>query len=150
MAHRGPGFGMSGHLVDGNDVLAVYQVVSDCVARARAGDGPSLVELLTYRMGAHTTADDPTKYRPPEELETWAKRDPLLRFRKFLMDRSMLTDREDEELHETAAAEFQAALAEYEALPPPDPRRHFDLALTHPSPQLLRQRAEILQDLGLE
>ena len=144
LAYRGPGFGMPGHLADGNDVLAVYQIISDCVARARAGEGPSLVELLTYRMGAHTTSDDPTKYRPAEELETWAKRDPILRFRKFLMDRDMLTDRADEELHETVAAEFQAALVEYEALPPPDPRRHFELALAEPTPQLLRQRAEIL------
>jgi TPP-dependent pyruvate/acetoin dehydrogenase alpha subunit len=150
LAHRGPGFGMPGHVVDGNDVLAVYQVISDCVARARGGEGPSLVELLTYRMGAHTTADDPTKYRPPEELETWARRDPILRFRKFLMDRKLLTDRQDEELHEDVATEFQVALAEFESLPPPDPRQHFELALAQPPPQLLRQRGEILRELGLE
>ncbi len=147
LAQRGPGFGMPGYLVDGNDVLAVYQMISDCVARARAGAGPSLVELLTYRMGAHTTADDPTKYRPEADLQEWAGRDPLLRFRKFLMDRRWLTDVTDEDLYESVEAEFQAALAEYETLPPPDPRRHFDLALTQPSPQLLRQRAEILEEI---
>ncbi|GAB4451719.1 MAG: pyruvate dehydrogenase (acetyl-transferring) E1 component subunit alpha [Anaerolineae bacterium] len=146
LAQRGPGFGMPGYLVDGNDVLAVYQMISDCAARARAGEGPSLVELLTYRMGAHTTADDPTKYRPAAELQEWAARDPLLRFRKFLMDRHWLTDLADEELHEAVGTEFQAVLAEYESLPPPDPRRHFDLALTQPTPQLLRQRAEILEE----
>jgi TPP-dependent pyruvate/acetoin dehydrogenase alpha subunit len=150
LAQRGPGFGMPGYLVDGNDVLAVYRMISDCAARARAGEGPSLVELLTYRMGAHTTADDPTKYRPEAELQEWAARDPLLRFRKFLMDRHWLTDLADEELHEAVGTEFQAVLAEYESLPPSDPRRHFDLALTQPTPQLLRQRAEILHDLGLE
>jgi pyruvate dehydrogenase E1 component alpha subunit len=150
LAYRGLGFGLPVHLVDGNDVLAVYHMISDCADRARVGEGPSLVELLTYRMGAHTTADDPTKYRPEAELKEWAGRDPLLRFRKFLMDRHCLTDLADEELHEAVGAEFQATLAEYESLPPPDPRRHFDLALTQPTPQLLRQRAEILQDLELE
>lgn len=150
LAQRGPGFGLPGYLVDGNDVLAVYQKIAECVARARAGEGPSLVELLTYRMGQHTTADDPTKYRLAEELELWAGRDPIRRFRKFLLDRNMLTDAEDEELHESVTAEFEAVLAEYEALPPLDPRRYFELALSQPTPQLLRQRAEILQDLGLE
>lgn len=144
LAHRAMGFGMPGCLVDGNDVLAVYHKISDCVARARAGEGPSLVELLTYRMGAHTTADDPTKYRPAGELEAWAKRDPLLRFRKFLMDQNLLTNVEDEELYESVEAEFQATLVEYEALPPPDPHRHFELAFTQPTPQLLRQQAEII------
>ncbi len=150
LAYRGQGFGLPSYLVDGNDILAVYQIISDCLARARAGEGPSLVETLTYRMGAHTTADDPTRYRPAEELEEWAKRDPILRFRKFLMDRNLLSDAEDEELHEAVEAEFQVALAEYESLPPPNPRRHFELTFAQPTPQLLRQRAEILQDLGLE
>jgi pyruvate dehydrogenase E1 component alpha subunit len=150
LAHRGPGFGLPGYLVDGNDVLAVYQMISACVARARAGEGPALVELLTYRMGQHTTADDPTKYRPPEELEAWAKRDPLLRFRKFLLDRQWLSDAEDEEMHDAITAEFEAALAIYESLPPQEVRQHFELALAQPSPLLLRQQAEILQDLGLE
>jgi len=150
LAQRGPGFGVPSYVVDGNDMLAVYQMVSDCAARARAGDGPSLVEALTYRMGAHTTADDPQKYRPEAEWHEWAKRDPILRFRKFLMDRDILTDVEDEELHETVGAEFQAALDAYESLSPPDPRQHFELTFAQATPQLLRQRAEILRDLGLE
>lgn len=150
LAQRGPGFGLPGYLVDGNDILAVYQRISDCVARARAGEGPSLVELLTYRMGAHTTADDPTKYRPEAELQEWAGRDPLRRFRKFLLDRQILSGVADEELHEAVTAEFEAAWAEYESLPPPDPHRHFELTLAQPTPQLLRQRAEILWDLELE
>jgi pyruvate dehydrogenase E1 component alpha subunit len=144
LADRGLGFGIPGYRVDGNDILAVYHKISDCVARARAGEGPSLVELLTYRMGAHTTADDPTKYRPAGELEAWAKRDPILRFRQFLLDQNLLTDVEDEELHDAVEAEFQATVAEYESLPPPDPHRHFELTFTHPTPQLLRQQAEII------
>lgn len=150
LVHRGAGFGLPSYLVDGNDVLAVYQRIAECVQRARAGHGPSLVELLTYRMGQHTTADDPTKYRPAEELEEWAKRDPIRRFRQFLMAQNLLTDAADEALHDEVTAEFEATLAEYEALPAQDPRQHFELALAQPTPQLLGQRAEILRDLGLK
>lgn len=150
LAQRGLGFGLPSYVVDGNDILAVYQLISDCLERARAGEGPSLVEALTYRMGAHTTADDPQKYRPEAELHEWAKRDPLVRFRSFLMDRHILSDVEDEELFEAVGAEFQAVFNEYEALPPADPRQHFELTFAQASPQLLRQRAEILTDLGIE
>ncbi len=150
IAHRAPGFGMPGYLVDGNDVLAVYQVVADCVARARAGGGPSLVEALTYRIGAHTTADDPTKYRPPEELELWRPRDPLSRLRKFLMDRNMLSEPEDIQLHEAIRTELQETVVRVEALPPQDPARIFDLVYAEPTPQLEQQRAALLDSLKME
>jgi pyruvate dehydrogenase E1 component alpha subunit len=150
LAQRGPGFGVPGYLVDGNDILAVYQLISDCAARVRAGEGPVLIEALTYRMGAHTTADDPTRYRPAEELERWGQRDPLVRYRKFLMERGLLTDAANEEMYDQVATEFQTALTAYEALPPPDPRQHFTLTLAEPPPQLLRQRDEILLDWELE
>jgi pyruvate dehydrogenase E1 component alpha subunit len=150
IAHRGPGFGLPGYVVDGNDVLAVYQVMSDCLARARAGAGPSLVEAITYRLGAHTTADDPTKYRPAEDLEYWGQRDPLPRFRKFLMDRQMLSAREDDELYEVVRAEVQAAVDQLDAIPAQNPGRIFDLVYEEPSPQLAQQRAELLQALKME
>jgi pyruvate dehydrogenase E1 component alpha subunit len=150
LADRGPGFGVPSHVVDGNDVLAVYQLVSDCVAQARAGDGPSLIEAITYRMGAHTTADDPTRYRPEAELQEWAKRDPIVRFRKFLLDRNMLTETEDQQIYDEINAEFEAAVAAYEALPPQSPGRQFELVFAAPTPQLKQQQAQFLQDLGLE
>ena len=147
IADRGPGFGIPSYVVDGNDLLAVYQIVSDNVARARAGDGPVLIEALTYRLGAHTTADDPKKYRPEAELQEWLKRDPLPRFRKFLLDRQMLTEAEDKQLHAEVAAEIQAAIESYEALPPPSPRQLFDLVYAEMPPQLRRQREELMRDL---
>lgn len=150
IAHRGPGFGLPGYLVDGNDILAVYQVMSDCIERARAGQGPSLVELLTYRLGAHTTADDPTKYQPPEELEAWWAKEPLLRFRQFLMDRELLTDQEDEQLYETIKAEIQADVETVEALPPQSPDEIFDLVYETPTPQLEAQRTALLESLQFE
>lgn len=144
LAHRGPAFGMPGILVDGNDVLAVHKVMSDAVARARAGDGPSLIEMLTYRMGAHTTADDPTKYRPAEELAEWEKRDPIQRYRVYLRSQDILADAADEEMHEQAQAEMQAAVDELEALYPLDPNVVFDYTFETLPPTIEKQRREIL------
>jgi pyruvate dehydrogenase E1 component alpha subunit len=81
---RGPAFGMPGVQVDGNDVLAVYAVMRDAVARARDGGGPTLVEAVTYRLGAHTTSDDPTRYRTSDELDAAKARDPIARYQRFL------------------------------------------------------------------
>jgi pyruvate dehydrogenase E1 component alpha subunit len=140
LAHRALGFGLPGRVVDGNDLLAVYHVVSEAVERARAGDGPTLIEAITYRMGAHTTADDPTRYRTEAEVQDWGRRDPLLRFRHFLMERQLLTELEDKRLQKEVAAELQEAVEAYEALPPLSPIRLFDLVYAQPSPQLKRQR----------
>jgi pyruvate dehydrogenase E1 component alpha subunit len=147
IADRGPGYGIPSYVVDGNDLLAVYQIVADNVARARAGDGPVLIEALTYRLGAHTTADDPKKYRSETELQEWLARDPLPRFRKFLLDRHMLTEAEDKHLQTEVAAEIQAAIESYEALPPQDPRQFFDLVYADMPPQLWRQQEALLRDL---
>jgi pyruvate dehydrogenase E1 component alpha subunit len=81
---RAYGFGFPGVQVDGNDVLAVMAVTSRALDRARAGDGPTLIEAYTYRMGAHTTSDDPTRYRHADELEVWRLRDPIERLKVFL------------------------------------------------------------------
>lgn len=144
IAHRAPGFGMPGYIVDGMDVLAVHKVMSECVARARAGEGPSLVELICYRLGAHTTADDPTKYRPDEELDYWQKRDPLKRYRRYLLTNNILTDSDDEQLHEEITAEMQGYVEEIESWPAQDPHIVFDQVYERPTAQLEQQRMEIL------
>src|SRR5579884_2753712 len=79
-AARGPGFGVPSVLVDGNDLFAVYDVMQKAVERARTGQGPMLIETLTYRIGAHTTADDPTRYRDAAEVAAWQAKDPIKRF----------------------------------------------------------------------
>ncbi|WP_448811888.1 thiamine pyrophosphate-dependent enzyme [Agromyces bauzanensis] len=84
---RGGGFGMPGVRIDGNDVLVSYAVTRQSLEEARSGAGPSLIEALTYRMGAHTTADDPTKYRTDAEVAYWAERDPITRYRTWLEGR---------------------------------------------------------------
>lgn len=85
LAQKALAYGMPGFQVDGNDVLAMYAVMKEAVDRARNGEGPSLIEAYTYRMGAHTTSDDPTVYRDDSEVDAWKDKDPIDRFRKYLM-----------------------------------------------------------------
>jgi 2-oxoisovalerate dehydrogenase E1 component alpha subunit len=103
---RGGGFGMPGIRIDGNDVLVSYAVTRQALEEARAGTGPSLIEAVTYRMGAHTTADDPTKYRTDDEVAYWEARDPIPRYRTWLEARgaaSAFFDDVDEEAADVAA-----------------------------------------------
>src|SRR5207302_815726 len=90
IAQKALAYGLPGIQVDGNDVLAVYAAAREAVDRARAGDGPTLIECVTYRLGVHTTADDPTKYRAEEEVRMWEQKDPLTRFRIYLETRDLL------------------------------------------------------------
>jgi TPP-dependent pyruvate/acetoin dehydrogenase alpha subunit len=110
---------MPGVKVDGNDLLAVRKVVSEAVARARAGEGPTLVEAETFRMGGHSTSDDPTRYVPAEELEAWSKRDPVECFEGFLARRGLWSEGDGERLREEALTEIGAAakIAEAEVAP---------------------------------
>jgi 2-oxoisovalerate dehydrogenase E1 component alpha subunit len=90
--HRAAGYGFPGVRVDGNDVLACYAVTRQALDAARHGQGPSLIEAYTYRMGAHTTTDDPTRYRTGSEVETWKQRDPIARYRAFLAKQGLAGD----------------------------------------------------------
>ena len=90
--HRAAGYGFPGVRVDGNDVLACYAVTRHALDEARHGQGPSLIEAYTYRMGAHTTTDDPTRYRTGSEVETWKQRDPIVRYRAFLAKQGLAGD----------------------------------------------------------
>ncbi len=148
-ADRGPGFGIPSVIVDGNDVLAVHKVVSEAVKRARSGEGPTLIEAITYRMGPHTTADDPTKYRSAEKVNVWAERDPITRFRKFLMNQHLLTEAEDEDIYKAIDLEIEDVVAAYESLPVPSLSQQFDLVYATIPPQLQQQQSRILQDLGM-
>src|ERR1700682_5305610 len=92
IAERAPGYGFPGIRIDGNDVLAVFAAVRAGAARARRGDGPYLIEAMTYRMGAHTSSDDPSRYRQETEGEDWSKRDPVTRYRGWLTEQRLLDD----------------------------------------------------------
>jgi 2-oxoisovalerate dehydrogenase E1 component alpha subunit len=108
IAKRAEGYGFPGHRVDGNDVLAVYEVVREAVERARKGDGPTLIEAKTYRMTAHSSDDDDRLYREREEIEEWRQKDPIVRFEKYMMENGLL----DEERREEISAEIKAEVAE--------------------------------------
>lgn len=109
--NRAKGYGFPGVRVDGNDVLAVYAVTQWALQRARSGRGPVLIEAFTYRQGAHTTADDPTKYRLSEEEQDWLAKDPLARFEKHLRAEGIA----DEAFFEQVAAEGDALAAKARA-----------------------------------
>jgi pyruvate dehydrogenase E1 component alpha subunit len=119
LAQKGLAHGVASVLVDGNDALAVYTVSHWAIERARRGDGPVLVEALTYRIGAHTTADDPRRYQPPEEIEEWRRRDPLTRLRRYLEERGLWDAAAEGDAVADALARIDRAVAEAEARPVP-------------------------------
>src|SRR5881296_2684913 len=122
IAQKALAYGLPGIQVDGNDVLAVYAAAREAVDRARAGEGPTLIECVTYRLGFHTTADDPSKYRSEEEVTMWEKKDPLTRFRAYLEKRNLL----ESDIESRVDEEIAAAVQRFEATPPADPLTMFD------------------------
>jgi 2-oxoisovalerate dehydrogenase E1 component alpha subunit len=139
---RAQGFGFPGVRVDGNDVLACYAVTRQALNDARHGQGPSLIEAYTYRMGAHTTSDDPTRYRIASEVEAWQAKDPITRVRAFL-DKNGLADAAffdevDEEARTTALHLRERVLS----MPDPAPLTLFDNVYPHGSPELDEQREQ--------
>jgi pyruvate dehydrogenase E1 component alpha subunit len=143
IAEKALAYGFPGIQVDGNDVLAVHAAGREAVERARAGEGPTLIECVTYRLGVHTTADDPTKYRSAEEVAEWERKDPLTRFTAYLQKRNLLEDG----LEERVDAEIAEAVARFEALPPPDALTMFDHVYAERPPDLEAQRDELAERL---
>ncbi|MBA3397870.1 MAG: thiamine pyrophosphate-dependent dehydrogenase E1 component subunit alpha [Deltaproteobacteria bacterium] len=110
-ASKAVGYGMPGIRVDGNDLLAVWQVASEAIERARAGEGPTLIEALTYRVQGHSSSDDPSVYRDPKEPEIWEKKDPLNRLRGYLRHKGMWNEARETELSAQYNQEITDALA---------------------------------------
>jgi pyruvate dehydrogenase E1 component alpha subunit len=143
IAERAQGYGFPGIRIDGNDVLGVYAAVRAAAARARRGDGPYLIEALTYRMGAHTSSDDPTRYRPDSELQTWSARDPIARYRAWLMQQGILDDAAVAAIAAEADSAAQAMRARLIALPPPPPGEAiFGRVYSNPPASFLQERDE--------
>jgi len=139
IAQKATAYGFPGIQVDGNDVLAVYAASREAVDRARAGDGPTLIECVTYRLGMHTTADDPTKYRSEEEVKAWEQKDPLTRFRVYLEKKKLFDASVDEQVDE----EIARGVERFEAMPPADPLEMFDHAYAELPPHVAAERAEV-------
>jgi pyruvate dehydrogenase E1 component alpha subunit len=138
---RSRGFGFPGVRVDGNDVLAVHAVTQRALERARAGEGPSLIEAVTYRMGAHTTSDDPTRYRIAAEVEEWKLRDPIARVHAYLARNGLADEDFFAEVEAEAEAMAKQWRAAVRALPDPAPESMFDNLYHEPHPTLDAERA---------
>ena len=142
LVRRASGFGVPGVRVDGNDVLAVLAVTREALHRARTGGGPTFVEAVTYRMGPHTTADDPTRYRDAAELDAWAERDPIARLAAYLRTDGRLTDDDEARVRSRAdavAAELRAGVVLIED---PPPLSVFDHVYAEPHRTVAAERAE--------
>ncbi len=142
LAVKAVAYGLPGVRVDGNDLLAVHAVVGDAAARARSGQGPTLVEAVTFRRGAHTTSDDPTLYRSRELEEEWAGRDPLLRLKRYLQGRGLWDDGREEELVAGYRREVDARFAAAENHPPYKLEDCFRFLYREVPPELKRQQAD--------
>jgi 2-oxoisovalerate dehydrogenase E1 component alpha subunit len=141
---RATGFGFPGVLVDGNDVLAVMAVTRVALDRARSGGGPTLIEAVTYRMGAHTTSDDPTRYRSADELGEWERRDPVRRLGAYLERVGAWDERFRAEIQAEADELAVAIRREVRRLPVPAPESMFDDVYAEPHPTIAEQRADLL------
>lgn len=145
MAAKARAYGLPGVIVDGNDVLAVLQVVKGAVARARKGGGPTLIEAMTYRLLGHSSSDDPGRYRDAAEVEMWEKRDPIQRYRRFLVSSGFWNEEEETGLRDKVAGEIGVAIREAEEAPELDPETLIGDVLSEVDPRL----SEHFRDAGI-
>jgi 2-oxoisovalerate dehydrogenase E1 component alpha subunit len=144
-AQKAIAYGIEGVRCDGNDALAVYTTVREATERAQRGEGPTLVEMITYRLGGHSTSDDPKRYRTPEEVELWAARDPLTRMRRHLMGRDLWDDKQETRTRTRFETELGEAIERAEAKGPPDLASLFEDVFAELPWHLREQREALLQ-----
>ncbi|MCZ2524712.1 pyruvate dehydrogenase (acetyl-transferring) E1 component subunit alpha [Streptomyces sp. NPDC059506] len=150
LAHKAVGYGMPGRLVDGNDAAAVHSVLSDAVSRARSGGGPTLVEAVTYRIDAHTNADDATRYRTDEQVEQWLRHDPVALVERELRGRGLLDDDAAKAVADDAEAMAADLRERMNADPVLDPMDLFAHVYAEPTPQLREQAEQLRAELDAE
>ncbi len=147
LAVKAVAYGMEWQRVDGNDLLACFIATRRAAKKAREGGGPSMIEAVTYRMGPHSTSDDPKRYRSDAEVEEWRRKDPLIRVRRFLEGRGLWDAKKEEaamrEAQESLSADFKAA----EAVPMPEPGIIFDDVYAVVPWHLVEEREELLDEL---
>ena len=148
IAVKAKAYGFEGVRVDGNDVLAVYEAAREAVEKAREGGGPTLIEAVTYRLGGHSSSDDPTRYRDPQEVEEWQKRDPILRFRRYLESKGLWDEKKEVRLQEKLNEEISQAIQEAESAPPPPLETLAEDVYAEIPPRLQRQLQEVKRFVG--
>jgi pyruvate dehydrogenase E1 component alpha subunit/2-oxoisovalerate dehydrogenase E1 component alpha subunit len=144
LAVKAHAYRMRGLRVDGNDVLAVYRAVKDAVDRARTGEGPTFIECVTYRMGPHSSSDDPSRYRSEDEVAAWAHKDPIARLETYLRKAGLLDDATQAAIVARIEAEIEAAIAEVEPIGPPGRETMFEDVYAELPPHLREQAATFL------
>lgn len=147
IAQKGFAYGMPAALVDGNDALAVHEVCREALMRARRGEGPSLIEAVTYRLGPHTTSDDPTRYRSEDEVRLHESQDPLPRLRRYLEAAGLYAAGLQEGFEEEARQVLGQAVATAEAAPAVTPEQIFDLTWARETPGARQDRLRALSEL---
>jgi 2-oxoisovalerate dehydrogenase E1 component alpha subunit len=143
LAQKAIAAGFTGEQVDGNDVIAVRAAAEEAIAQARGGGGPRLIEALTYRLSDHTTADDAARYRPPEEVQTRWKEEPIARLRAYLVSQKAWGKAQEEELAAECQKEIEVAIARYLASSPRAPETMFDHLYAELPRTYASQRAEL-------
>jgi len=145
LAQKAIAAGIEGLQVDGNDVIAMLELTRAALAKARRGDGPTLIEALSYRLGDHTTADDATRYRDPEVVAQQWRAEPIARLRKYIMQRGLWHKTDDDALAKACHDEVEAAVAAYLAVAPPPVDAMFDHLYATLPRALETQRADARQ-----
>jgi len=140
LAQKGVAAGIDCFQVDGNDIIAVREVMEQALKRARNGEGPALVEMLTYRLHDHTTADDARRYRPDEEVEAEREKEPLIRLRQFLNDKGWWSEEDEKALMDENKVEVDAAIEEYQSIEAPGIEDIFDYHYEEITDPLAEQR----------
>lgn len=143
LAQKAIAYGFEGVSVDGNDILAMYTATKEALEKARAGEGPTLIEAYTYRMANHTTSDDASKYRSEEEVKKWEKRDPIERFRIYLNNKGIWNESFERKVQEEAETTVNSAVEEAEKTPSPSIEEIFIYTYKNMTPNLKEQLEEL-------
>jgi len=147
IAQKAHAYGIPGLQVDGNDVFAVYVAVMEALERARGGEGPTLIEAVTYRLGDHTTADDATRYRSSEEVESWQERDPIPRLRRYLEGRGLWDESQQAVLDEEVETWVEQQVEKVESMEPADPEDIFRFMYADMPPHLAEQMEQLKDEV---
>lgn len=150
LAQKAVAYGIPGIQVDGNDILAMYAATKEAVERARRGEGPTLIEAVTYRIGPHTTADDPSLYREESEVEEWRKKDPLIRFDKYLKSKGILSEEMNNAIREKCEDMVESEFSKVEAAEGTKVEDMFKYIYAEMPPQLKQQCRECKNYLARE
>ncbi len=148
LAQKAIAYGFDGIRIDGNDVFASYVAAKAALDRAHSGGGPTLIEAVTFRLGAHTTADDPGRYRTEADVEPWRRREPLIRLEKFLRAKGIVDDEYAERIKEESEADVERAVEKAESIPPPTPADLFEYMYEEMPPALREQLATLTESLS--